>query len=149
MAQDISFPWDLLQAWHGILKHSALFLMSLKMWQIDIFVRHNCGERKNIVGHHWSRCWAVIKHNLEKKFSFFFARVADKIRQVIVVQDLPTFLLLRTEEIENGFFILEGKKVMHHNWSRENPMFIGSQISFVDNSQLFRTTSRALLFLKY
>jgi hypothetical protein len=27
----------------------------LKMWQMDIFIRHKCGERKNIAGHRWIR----------------------------------------------------------------------------------------------
>jgi len=25
--------------------------MLKKMWQMDIFIRHQCGERNNIVGH--------------------------------------------------------------------------------------------------
>ena len=27
--------------------------VSLKMWRMHIFIRHNCGERENIVGRRW------------------------------------------------------------------------------------------------
>ena len=29
----------------------GLFGMFLKMWRMDILIRHICGERKNLVGH--------------------------------------------------------------------------------------------------
>ena len=35
---------------HQILKNYALFKCILKMWRIDKFIRHKCGEHKIIVG---------------------------------------------------------------------------------------------------
>lgn len=66
-----------------------------------------------------------------------------KLSRLLLCKTCPRFCCF-TQEKENRFFSWEGKKVIHHNWSRENPMFIGSQISFVDNSQVFRTTSAPL-----
>jgi hypothetical protein len=28
---------------------------------MDILDCHNCGERQNNVGHHWSRCYGVLR----------------------------------------------------------------------------------------
>ncbi len=34
-------------------RSNELLVVSLKMWRMDIFVRHNSGKRKNTVGHCW------------------------------------------------------------------------------------------------
>jgi len=38
-------------------RQKGLLFVSLKMWQIDIFIGHNCSGRENIVGH---RCVSVF-----------------------------------------------------------------------------------------
>jgi hypothetical protein len=40
--------------------------MSDKMWRMALFIRHNCDEHKNTVGHRWS--------NKSKMKQFFFNR---------------------------------------------------------------------------
>ena len=37
----------MLQTWHQILNFKCV----LKMWRMDILIRHQCGERNHIVGH--------------------------------------------------------------------------------------------------
>ena len=57
MALDISLPLDLLQinviAWN--LKSLWTLKCVIKKWRMGIFIRHKCGERKNIVRHRWVR----------------------------------------------------------------------------------------------
>jgi len=36
-------------------RSNGILVVSLKMWRMDIFIRHNCGERENTVGHRCSR----------------------------------------------------------------------------------------------
>jgi len=55
MAQDVKF-----------------FIWSYKMWRMASFIRHNCGEHKNTVGH---CCYKIICQNSWR--SIFFAKKSD------------------------------------------------------------------------
>jgi len=39
----------------GFIKTFSLLAGILKMWRIDIFIRHKCGKSKNIVGNRCTR----------------------------------------------------------------------------------------------
>jgi len=39
---------------HDTSRYDGLYGVSLKMWRMDIFFRHNCGKSENVVGHRWA-----------------------------------------------------------------------------------------------
>ncbi len=42
-----------IKPFYTIVSDVVTILYATKMWQMAIFIRHNCGERKNNVGHRW------------------------------------------------------------------------------------------------
>jgi len=48
---------------------------AFKMWRMGLLIRHKCGERKNTVGHRWSKATlynlVAICHMWRQAFFFF------------------------------------------------------------------------------
>jgi hypothetical protein len=47
-------------------RSNGLLVVSLKMWRMDIFTRHNFGERENTVGHRCTRALVLNRGFVER-----------------------------------------------------------------------------------